>query len=158
MKIKMVVAFFVATLMTACSTFPIPATVKDDSVRFENFKRTKTKNREHVYLMCFLQRPTEWAEPKQYPAGEHNLWVRAVVSRTGVPNSEREAYANFKVNLPAGNSYMLNREIGDDNKIKLWIQQVDTGVHVSNVVETTLEVPMNYAERINKRRCDTSSV
>jgi len=151
----LILALSVASL--GCSVFPIKAVVKDNHFRLENFKRDKGPKREFIYLMCFHKKPIRWAEPKQYLSGEHDLWVKARISKRGVPLSRKEAFVNFKVNLESGKSYMLNREI-EGKRIKLWIQEVETGLGVSETLYADLKRPKITEYNLRKKQCESGSI
>lgn len=155
LKILLVSALSVASI--ACSTLPLKTEIKENHFRFENFKSDKASELEYIHLMCFRKKPTKWAEPKQYLSGEHDLWVKASVSERDVLNSSKEAVVNFKVKLESGKSYVLNRKIVDD-KISIWIQEIDTGVKVSNVITTNLETPLIFDDLLRKRQCKSGSI
>ncbi len=140
-----------------CTVLPIKVEVKEQHFRFENFKRDKTSTLEYVHLMCYRKKPTSWTQPKQYLGGEHDLWVKASISKRHIPNSKKEAFVNFKVNLEPGKSYMLNRKV-DDDKISLWIQEVDTGLGVSEVLSTELKQPLLVEYNLRKKQCESGSV
>lgn len=143
--------------LMGCSTFPLEPTIKENHFRFENFKRDKGADLEYVYLMCYHKKPVSWASPKQYPSGEHNLWVKARISKRDASISQKETVVNFKVTLEPNKSYMLNRKIVDD-KISLWIQEVETGIGVSNVITSTLETPPLIDYNLRKKQCESSSI
>lgn len=153
----MLVLFASSMFLLACTAVPFKASVKEDHFRFENFKRTKGTNIEYVNLMCFHKKPTTWSEPKQYLGGEHNLWVQASFSKRNIPNSTKVAFVNFKVDLEPNKSYMLNRKTEDD-KVSIWIQEVDTGISVSDVVTTDLRNPYVIDEPKRRKQCKTSTV
>ena len=149
-------------LLLIMSTFlfgflPIKTTIKADHFRFENFKRDKSVNQEFVHLMCFEKKPTSWAQPKQYPAGKHLLWVKALTYRQGVPASEKNAFAKFEVQLEAGKSYMLNRKI-EGEQISIWIQEVETGNKVSTIEVTELKRPLLEEYQLRKDQCRLGSI
>lgn len=107
---NLLTAFTLGVTLLGCSNLPIKTDIKEDHFRLENFKREQGVDLEYVHLMCFKKRPTQWAEPKQYISGEHDLWVKASVSNPDVLNSQKEAFVNFNVNLDSNKSYMLNRK------------------------------------------------
>lgn len=154
---NLTIAFALGASLLGCSSLPITTEIKEDHFRFENFKRDIGPNLEYVHLMCFHKKPVGWAEPKQYPSGKQNLWVKARVLHEDFLNSEKEAFVNFNVDLKPEISYMLNREINENN-ITLWIQEVNTGVVVSDVKTETLERPLQVDESLRRRQCRTSSV
>ncbi len=156
-NLKLLLISALSVVSIGCSTLPLKAEIKENHFRFENFKRDKSSKLEYVHLMCFHKKPTTWAEPKQYLSGEHNLWVKASVSKRGIPSSTKEAFVNFKVKLESDKSYMLNRKIVDD-KISLWIQEVDTGLGVSDVITADLENPLIIDDFLRKRQCKSGSV
>ncbi|TWX47206.1 hypothetical protein [Colwellia hornerae] len=141
----------------SCSNFPVKAEVKENHFRFENFKRDNSSTLEYVYLMCSHQKLTGWAEPKQYVSGFHDLWVKASISERYVPTSRRVAFVNFKVHLDANKSYMLNRQVVDD-KVSLWIQDVDSGLSVSDVLTSDLKNPLWIVNSLRKKQCESGSV
>jgi len=141
----------------ACGFLPIKTDIKEDHFRFENFKRDKGSNNEYVHLMCFAKKPTAWAQPKQYKAGEHKLWVKANISKDGVPSSSKHAFAEFDVDLEAGKSYMLNRSIEND-KISMWIQEVETGIGVSEVIVADLNMPLNEERKLRLDQCRQGTI
>ena len=139
-----------------CGFLPIKTDIKPGHFRFENFKRIKSPNKELVHLMCYRHKPTSWAQPKQYQAGKHNLWVKAKIYRDDVPASEKHAFANFNVELNEGKSYMLNRKI-EGEQISMWIEEAETGQSASNVVVTNLKQPLlkEYQKRLEQCRSGT---
>ena len=154
-KLLLISALSVASV--SCSTLPLKAEIKENHFRFENFKRDKSSKLEYAHLMCFHKKPISWTEPKQYLSGEHDLWVKASISERDIPNSTKEAFVNFKVKLESNKSYMLNRKIVD-NKISLWIQEVDTGIGVSKVLTSDLNNPLIIDDFLRKRQCKSGSV
>ncbi|MFD2166481.1 hypothetical protein ACFSJY_09385 [Thalassotalea euphylliae] len=148
-----------ALVLSACSTFPlVKHTVKDDHFRFENITSSEADdNYERIYLMCHNQQPEEWAQPRQYEAGKHNLWLKVLIRDQDRPMALRRAYANFKVNLAPGTSYMPNRRV-EGHLVHLWIQESDTGIRVSEIVTTELEAPWINNRIEHKARCKGSSV
>ncbi|MCJ8318784.1 MAG: hypothetical protein MJK12_04070 [Colwellia sp.] len=155
LKLALVLVLSLAAL--SCSVQPIKTEVKENYFRFENFKRDKTSNLEYVYLMCRYKKVTGWGEPKQYLSGEHDLWVKASTSRSDILKSRKEAFVNFKVNLDSGKSYMLNRKIVED-KVSIWIQEVDTGLRVSKVLTSELTSPLLFDDFLRKRQCESGSI
>ncbi len=143
--------------LISCSHFPVKTQVKENHFRLENFTAERGTKSEQVYLMCFHKRPTEWSAPKQYLAGEHQLWVKASIEDRGLGQDVKEAFVQFKVKLDAGKSYMLNRSIEDD-LISLWIQETDTGVKASDVIVTQLKQPLLIEENLRKTQCREGSV
>lgn len=144
------------TSLSGCSTSPTTVEVKQDHYRFENFFRDIDIENEHIFLACHLKRPTDWQNPKQYKAGEQNLWITARVGDPNFKNLKKEAHFNFNVYLESGKSYMPNRKI-DGDKISLWISEVNTGKRVSEVQVADLEI--HLSSQIKKtRRCEASTV
>ena len=155
---KMTQLTFVLLMSTFLFGFlPIKSDIKDGHFRFENFKQVKSPDKELIHLMCHAKKPTSWAQPKQYRAGKHDLWVKAQVYRHNVPASEKHAFANFKVNLEQGKSYMLNRKV-DNEHISLWIQEVDTGVSVSDVVVAQLKQPLVEERQLRLEQCRSGTI
>ncbi|NCT49868.1 MAG: hypothetical protein GW763_18095 [Paraglaciecola sp.] len=165
---KLLLATSLMLVLTSCLSLDVA--IKENHFRFENFRHdygdmigSQGDNIEYVYLMCFRKSLTSWDYPKQYPSGEHDLWVRAYVSERDIERSQKEAIVNFKVNLAAGKSYMLNRKRDGDN-MAIWIQEVDSGLEVSEVKTTTLmPIPIIEGTRLktlNEKNslCQSSTV
>jgi len=70
------------------------------------------------------------ARVKQYPAGIHNIIIRA---QTNTVSQKGMSYAQIILNLEEGKRYQLAREVDGDN-ISMWIFEADTKVIVSGVV------------------------
>lgn len=156
-KLTLILTGFFSFIISGCTLLPIKAQIKEEHFRFENFKRDKGRQLEYVHLMCFKNKPITWTQPKQYTVGEHELWVKARVLRRDIPNNKREAFAHFKVNFEAGKSYMLNRKIDEDN-ISIWIQEVDTGIGVSDVVVAELKTPLIEEYNLRKQQCESGTI
>lgn len=141
-------------LLASCSQLPV--VVKDNHYRFENFRTNDKDPEEFVILMCFRKKPTSWSEPKQFLSGKQNLWLRAIIKGNANQYLPKEAVANFNVTLDAGKNYMANREI-QQNNISLWIQEVESGVIVSDIITKELVYP-TFKGNLRKKQCKTSSV
>ena len=74
-----------------------------------------------------------------------------------VLNSQKEAFVNFNVNLDSDKSYMLNRKREGD-KISIWIQEVETGTVVSQVLTDELSRPLQIDNELRKRQCRSGSI
>ncbi len=157
MKKMNILWLFLSSALVSCSHLPVKAQVKEHHFRLENFSAEQGTKSELVYLMCFHKRPTEWSAPKQYLAGEHQLWVKASVEDRGLGQDVKEAFVQFKVKLEAGKSYMLNRAI-EDNQISLWIQETETGAKASDVIVTKLKQPLLVEENLRKTQCREGTV
>ena len=142
-------------ILSGCSSVQLTPEVKEGYFRFLNFTKRESHRVSFVYLMCFRQKPTGWRNPKEYRSGKHNLVVKAVIEQPGY--GSKEAYANFNVDLDSGKRYMLNKK-GDNAKISIWIQDVDTGVIVSDIVVSDLKNALVYEESIRKKQCKASSI
>lgn len=124
--------------LTACAMFPFEKEVQDGHFRVENFSYDHMNDtKEYVYLMCHNKKPTGWIAARQYPAGEHDLWVKATYQNVGVLHSYREAYVNFKMDFPEGGNYQLAHEINNEN-ISVWLQDVETKEKASEVITEPL--------------------
>jgi hypothetical protein len=143
--------------LSGCGILPIETAIKENHFRFENFKRDVSDDLEFVYLMCSHKKPISWEQAKQYESGEHNLWVMVETYRRDIPTSYRVAVVNFDVNLPPNKSYMLNRKIVK-RKAFLWIQEVDTGLIVSEISEADLKRPLSYDFLEKRKQCKTGTV
>jgi hypothetical protein len=154
-KVILISLFILA--LSGCGIFPIQAVIKENHFRLENFKRDVTDDVEYVYLMCANKKPTTWFEPRQHISGEHDLWVKVKTLNRTIPHSTRVAIVNFKVDLDADKSYMLNRKIVD-GKVSLWIQEVDTGLGVSDVLIANLKRPLLTDYHHSVKQCSSGSV
>lgn len=157
MKKMNILLVCLSVMVGSCSQLPIKTQIKEGNFRLENFRAEKGTQLDLVYLMCFYKRPTGWAEPKQYLAGEHDLWVKASIEERGLVQNVKEAVVHFKVKLGPGKSYMLNREVKDD-KISIWIQESETAVKVSTVVVTDLKQPLLVEDNLRRTQCRQGSV
>ncbi|WP_286265031.1 hypothetical protein [Thalassotalea atypica] len=146
-------------IFAGCGVLPIKAEIKENHFRIENFKKDQGDDLEYVYLMCRNKKPTNWFGAEQHEQGPHNLWVTAKFSRRGIEHSERVAFINFKVNLAANKSYMLNRRISE-GRVSVWLQEIDTGEYASEVITTQLERPKDFknAHNLKIKQCKSSSV
>jgi hypothetical protein len=143
--------------LSGCGIFPIETAIKENHFRFENFKRDVSDDLEYVYLMCSHEKPIGWEQAKQYESGQHDLWVMIETLQRDIPISHRVAVVKFNVNLQADNSYMLNRKIVK-RKALLWIQEVDTGLIVSEILMADLKQPLSYNFLEKRKQCKTGSV
>jgi hypothetical protein len=155
--LKFNLSLLLAFCLTGCGIIPIETAIKDNHFRFENFKRDVSDDLEYVYLMCSHKKPVSWEQAKQYESGEHSLWVMVETYRRDIPISLRVSVVNFDVNLQADKSYMLNRKIVD-RKASLWIQEVETGLIVSDVLLADLEKPLSYDFLEKREQCKTGTV
>ncbi len=144
------------TVILGCSVLSTQVEVKEDHFRFENFIRNIKFEKEYIYLACHRQRPIGWDNPRQYVAGEQNLWITAAFDDSNTMKLLKTAHFNFKVNLESGKSYMPNREINGD-RISVWIQEVDSGARVSEVQEANLEIQLSEYVK-SRKQCTTSTV
>ncbi|MUH72067.1 hypothetical protein GNP35_05965 [Psychrosphaera haliotis] len=156
-SIKLVVAAIIGSIVSGCSVLPIKSSIKDNHFRIENFMDDRGADKEYVYLMCHKKRVTTWSNPKQFMAGKHNLWVKALVSKRDTANSQRVAYVNFEIELSAGESYTLNRKI-DDEQISIWIQDSENGKVVSKVKVAKLELPKVVDKRLRREQCESGTI
>lgn len=157
---KYICTMFIVVLnlvLLGFSVFTKDPTVKDNHFRFENFKREISSTLEYVYLLCSHKKVTHWTQAKQYQSGAHDLWVKASTVKSGIPSTRKETYVNFKVTLDAGKSYMLNREINNDD-IALWIQEIETGIKVSPIISSKLDYPRFKNENDAKYRCKAGTI
>jgi hypothetical protein len=154
---KLILISLLGLTLLSCGVIPIKAEIKENHFRFENFSRDDSDDVEHAYLMCFHKKPTTWFEPRQYLSGEHDLWVKVLTSRRGIEYSTRVAFVNFKVELKSDKSYMLNRKVIED-KMSLWIQEVDTGIGVSEVLIADLKRPSSADYPLNIKQCVSGTI
>ena len=132
----------------ACTSVPYiidqQANVQPNEARidfFANRGEAFDNKREYVNLMCFNQRPTSAAALRDVEEGEHVLYVRASVVNTDISEGNtREAIIRLDVNLEGGKRYSLNQS-RDHHDMKVWLQETDTGIPVSEIVSTKVEYP-----------------
>jgi len=158
---KTFAALSTATLiaLTGCTQLSGPFGVSENEVRFENFKRDGNQDiHSFVHLACQNNKLLGWHEPRKFESGQHSLYVRAATNHRNADNSLKQAYLNFEVYLEGGKSYMLNRELDGDNAMKVWIQEVDTGVGVGEVKTVSLDKPFNKNERQHRAQCSAGTV
>ena len=140
--------------LSAC--IHLPVTVKDNHFRFENFRTLDKNPVELVRLMCFRKKPTYRINTKQYVSGKHSLWLMATIEVNKHQYLAKEAVANFNVTLEAGKSYMPNRKIQQGN-ISMWIQEVDSGLIVSDIVTKELSYP-TFKGNLREKQCKSGTV
>ncbi|MCF7499864.1 hypothetical protein [Pseudoalteromonas sp. L1] len=141
-----------AVLMTACSALPIKKDIDEGKFRVENFQYEHGKQRDYVYLMCNSKSVSAWEQARQYEAGEHVLWVKAVISERDFPSSEKNAFARFDMNFKEGGNYTLNREVKGD-KISIWFADKETGNQASEVITKELKRPLVIEDQLRKKQC-----
>ena len=156
-SIKLVVAAIVGSIISGCSVLPLSSSIDEGHFRFQNFINDTSKSTEYLHLMCHKKRPIGWSQSMEYLSGEHDLWVKAVVSKTDIQNSRREAFVNFDVELAAGNTYVLNRKV-DEKQISIWIQNAETGVVVSDVKVAKLALPKLVEKRLRREQCESGTI
>ena len=145
-------------LLPACSSMPFEPKISEGKFRFENFQRiNKTRTNEYVSLMCLNNKPTKWQEPMQFDAGEQIMWVHARTFQQGIGNSKLEAFLRFDVNLKPGLSYMLNRK-ADGDSMTIWIQEVKSGIGVSERITVQLERPALYEHNLRDKQCAAGTI
>ncbi len=159
LQIILVLLFISSSLiLPGCSSMPYEPEISEGKFRFENFKRiNKTRTYEYVSLMCLNNKTTSWQEPMQFKAGDQKLWVHARTYQQGLKNSKVEAFVRFDVNLEAGKSYMLNRDL-DGDTMTIWIQEVKTGISASEKVTLELERPAIYEHNLRDKQCAAGTV
>ncbi len=156
-RLKILIIIILAATISSCGILPFKESVKDDHFRFENFKRNITSKEIYVHLMCYRKQPVGWAQPKQYLAGQHVMWVKAMTQDRNFPSSTKYAFAKFAVNLQAGKSYMLNRKL-DGSSISMWIQEIETGIHASNIIVTQLKTPLLVEDKRRLDQCRSGTI
>ncbi|MFQ3190098.1 MAG: hypothetical protein ACI936_001228 [Paraglaciecola sp.] len=134
----------------------LPVSVKGNHFRFENFRTTDKNPAELVSLMCFRKKPSYRIEPKQFVSGENSLWLLATIEGNENMYLAKEAVANFNITLDAGKSYMANRIIQQGN-ISMWIQEVDTGLIVSDIVNKELSCP-TFKGNLREKQCKSGTL
>lgn len=124
--------------LLACAMSPFNNDIKQGHFRIENTSYDNSQGRtEYVYLMCHKHKPATWVTARQYPAGKHNIWVKATYQEANNHNSYQVAFANFNLTLPAGGNYQLAHTIHDES-ISIWLQDINTLSAKSEVVTAKL--------------------
>lgn len=164
MKIAPLLIAAAITPLVACTTVDEvineQATIQPDEARidfFANRGEAFDNQREFVKLMCFNKRPNGALILRDVEEGEHVLFVRASVINSDLPfGNEREAIVRLEANLEGGKRYSLN-QTRDNLNMKVWLQETDTGVPVSEVVSTRVEYPQ-YVGDLRLQQCKEGTV
>lgn len=145
--------------VSGCSLLPIETDVKEGFVRIKS-QHDYTPNRgESIFLFCHKQRVVEHETNREYPAGQHNLWVMVNVSDAANNATGREAVVNFNVDLAPGKKYIFNSEMLEkEAEMAVWIEDFDSAEVVSPIVKTTLSNPNLVPYQLRKKQCESSSV
>ena len=124
---------------------------------FANRGEAFDNKREYVKLMCFNQRPNGALVLRDVEPGEHVLFVQASVVNTDLPDgTTREAIVRLDVNLEGGKRYSLNQS-RDHHDMKVWLQDTDSGVPVSEIVTTRVEYPKSVGD-LRLEQCKEGTV
>ena len=150
--------------LVACTSIPDiidqQANVQPNEARidfFANRGEAFDNRREYVKLMCFNQRPTSASLLRDVEEGEHVLYVQASVVNTDLPDgTTREAIVRLDVNLEGGKRYSLNQS-RDHHDMKVWLQETDSGVPVSEIVTTRVEYPKSVGN-LRLEQCKEGTV
>lgn len=144
--------------MSGCANVPVKAEVQEGKFRFENFKDDRGYDLQYVHLMCRYKRPIAWAESTiQYDAGPQSLWIKADIITARKERSAGEAYVHFDVDLAAGHTYTVKRDIkGHD--ISIWIENMDTGEKITEVAQAVLKPKLLVEDNLRKTQCEQGTV
>jgi|TARA_Y100000296_G_C5088224_1_gene213491 hypothetical protein len=108
---------------------------------FANRGEAFDNEKEYVRLMCFNQRPNNELVLRDIEEGKHVLFVRASVVNTNLHiSTTREAIVRLDVDLEGGKRYSLS-QTRDNHDMKVWLQETDSGIPVSEIVSTKVEYP-----------------
>ncbi|TWX52431.1 hypothetical protein [Colwellia hornerae] len=154
---KFTIITALSLILAGCSAYQIKADVDEGKFRFVNFEKERGKQFEYIHLMCLYKRPIEWNLPRQYQAGNHQLWVKAQIYQNGMRNSEKNAFVKFDISLDAGLSYKLNRSF-EDNKISIWIEEEKSKNIVSEIITTELIKPLFVEKSLRTQQCETGTI
>ncbi|BFT30905.1 hypothetical protein D210916BOD24_20810 [Alteromonas sp. D210916BOD_24] len=117
------------------------AQVQPDEARIEFFAQRVESEKEYVQLMCRNHRLSDEFLLRDVEAGKHVLYVRARVINSNLDfQNVREAIVKFDVTLEGGKRYSLSQSREGD-QMKIWLQESDTGLIASQIIDTTIEVP-----------------
>jgi hypothetical protein len=155
---KFTIITALSLILAGCSAYQIKADVDEGKFRFVNFEKERGKQFEYIHLMCLYKRPIEWNLPKQYKAGNHQLWVKAQIYQNGMSIREKNAFVKFDVTLKAGLSYKLNRSFDDDNNISIWIEEEQSKNIVSEIITTELLRPLLIEKSLRTEQCESGSI
>ena len=164
MKIAPLLIAAAITSLVACTSVDEvineQATIQPDEARidfFANRGEAFDNQREFVKLMCFNKRPNGALILRDVEEGEHVLFVHASVINSDLPfGNEREAIVRLEANLEGGKRYSLN-QTRDNLNMKVWLQETDTGVPVSEIVSTRVEYPQ-YVGDLRLQQCKEGTV
>lgn len=154
---KFTIITALSLILGGCSAYQIKADVDEGKFRFVNFEKERGKQFEYIHLMCRYKRPIEWDLPKQYQAGNHQLWVKAQIYQNGMSIREKNAFVKFDVTLKADLSYKLNRSF-DDNKISIWIEEEKSKNIVSQIITTELLSPLLIEKSLRTQQCESGTI
>ena len=122
-----------------CAHLPFEKEVNPGHFRLENYSYDHMNDSiEYIYTLCHQHKPTSWIAARQYPAGTHNIWVKATFQEVGIWHSYREAFVNFEMTFPEGGNYQWVSKI-DQGNISIWLQDVDTHEASSEIITTPLK-------------------
>lgn len=135
--------------------------IPNDEARIDFIAQRVFPEREFIGLMCRNQRLTDVAQLRDLPAGEHVLWVKAVLYHAHQNSASlKEATARFNVTLDGGKRYTVARDRKGD-ELTLWIAEVDSGQVVSDVITAQATTraavtALNYNDQWNQCREGTA--
>ncbi|MCZ8528138.1 hypothetical protein [Alteromonas sp. PRIM-21] len=145
MKRRAFLSALLLSQLAGCSTISelaIPqASISSDEARVDFYAQQWENEEEFVRLMCWNQRPSDDIRVRDLSAGEHTLFVIATVKNSGVRQiNRREAVVRLDAALEGGKRYSL-AQARDGDSMKVWLQESETGLLASQVVDVEVSVP-----------------
>ncbi|WP_412722608.1 hypothetical protein [Alteromonas sp. D210916BOD_24] len=144
-SVTLTASMLLLSTLCACSSvvdmIAQQAQVQPDEARIEFFAQRVESEKEYVQLMCRNHRLSDEFLLRDVEAGKHVLYVRARVINSNLDfQNVREAIVKFDVTLEGGKRYSLSQSREGD-QMKIWLQESDTGLIASQIIDTTIEVP-----------------
>lgn len=134
--------------------------IQPNEARIDFFAQRVEAEKEYVQLMCRNHRLSEDLVLRDVAAGKHVLFVKASVINSNLDyQNVREAIVKFDVTLEGvegGKRYSLSQSREGDH-MKIWLQESDTGLIASQIIDTTIEVPQMVGN-LRVKQCKAGTV
>lgn len=161
MKFRTLSSIFLLAQLAACSSFSqltVPqAEIASNEARVDFYAQQWENEEEFVRLMCWNQRPSDEFRIRNISAGEHVLFVTAAVVNSGTrQKNRREAVVRLDADLEGGKRYSFAQSRKGD-RMKVWIQETQTGLLASHVIDVEIGVP-NFVGNSRLEQCKEGTV
>ena len=142
MKLRTIFSALLLTQLGACSyiinDYVPQADIDADKARIDFFAQTSKNEKEYVRLLCWNKRPSDVLSIRNIDAGEHNLYFYATVVESKY--TPLVAIGRLDASLKGGKRYSLLQSRQNEN-MKIWLAESDTGVLASDIINVKLEAP-----------------